>query len=136
MKLLDPNLFKETEEGLALVGQKCRTCGKIAFPKKRVCPECFSDDLEDKLLSKTGTLHTFTCTYLGVPHLNPPYIIGFVDLPEKIRLLSLIIDCEPWEEVLQVDMPMEMVIDKLMEDEQGEDVYCYKFRPKGAADRK
>ena len=129
MKLLDPNLFKETPEGVALVGQKCRSCGKIAYPRKRICPECFSEDLQDQILSRTGTLHTYTCTYLGAPHLKPPYVIGFVDLPEKIRLLSLITDCEPWEEILKVDMPVEMVIDKLMQDENGEDIYTYKFRP-------
>ncbi|NNK02503.1 MAG: hypothetical protein HKP58_18995 [Desulfatitalea sp.] len=129
MKLMNTHLFKETAEGIALVGQKCRTCGKIAYPKKRVCPECFGEDLEEKTLSRTGTLHTFTNVVLGAPHLKPPYITGFVDLPEKIRVLSVITGCDADKDEPRVDMPVEIVLDKLMQDENGEDLYCYKFKP-------
>ena len=125
----DPSMFAETASGPALVGQRCRACGKVAFPRKRVCPACFGEDLDDRPLSTTGTLHTYTCSYLGSPHLPPPYLLGFVDVPEGIRLLSLLVDCDPWEEVLQVGMPMEMTIGPLMKDTSGEDLYTYTFRP-------
>lgn len=129
MKLHDPHMFTETGSGPMLVAQRCATCGKVAFPRKRVCPGCFGESLEEQVLGRTGTLHTYTCTYLGSPHLPAPYVIGFVDLPEGIRLLSLIVDCEPWDEVLEVGMPMEMTIGPLMPDAQGETLYTYKFRP-------
>ena len=54
---------------------------------------------------------------------------GYVDLPEKIRLFSLITDCDPEGKDLRCDMPVETVVDTLMKDESGDDVYTYKFRP-------
>lgn len=129
VKLHDPHMFTNTGSGLALVAQKCADCGKVSFPRKRVCPACFGERLADHALSATGTLHTYTCTYVGAPHLPSPYVIGFVDLPEGIRLLSLIVDCDPWDEVLQVGMPMAMTIGPLMRDEGGEMLHTYKFKP-------
>lgn len=130
MRLHDPAMFTETERGPVLVGQSCAACGKIAFPRKRVCPVCFGDQLEDRALSTRGILHTYTCTHIGAPHLPSPYLLGFVDLPEGIRLLSLLVECEPWDEVLKVGMSMDMVLAPLMKDEAtGEDLYTYKFRP-------
>lgn len=131
MKLHDPAMFTDTDTGPVLVAQECRTCGKVAFPRKRVCPACFGEDLADRPLSMTGTLHTWTCTYLGAPHLPSPYLLGFVDLPEGVRLLSLLVDCEPWEEILHIGMPMEMTIGPLMQDDSGEVISTYKFRPLG-----
>jgi uncharacterized OB-fold protein len=134
VKLHDPSMFTETGSGLALAGQRCQDCGKIAFPRKRVCPACFGENLEDQALSTTGVLHTYTCTYVGAPHLPSPYLLGFVDVPEGVRLLSLLVDCEPWERVLRAGMPMEMTIGPLMPDESGEILHTYKFRP-AAQDR-
>jgi uncharacterized OB-fold protein len=120
-------MFTETGGGLALAAQRCLDCGKIAFPRKRVCPECFGENLAEQVLSGTGVLHTYTRTYVGAPHLPSPYVIGFVDVPEGVRLLSLIVDCE----VPHVGMAMEMTIGPLMKDAAGEDLYTYKFRPAG-----
>jgi uncharacterized OB-fold protein len=122
-------MFLQTGDGLALVGQRCCDCGKVAFPRKRVCPECFGDDLQDQPLSKTGVLHTYTRTYVGAPHLPSPYVLGFVDVREGVRLLSLIVQCEPFEEVLRVGMPVEMVVGPLKKDTAGTQLYTYMFRP-------
>jgi uncharacterized OB-fold protein len=128
-KLHDPALYTEAGDGLALIGQRCRDCGKIAFPRKRVCPECFGEHLGGQVLSRTGVLHTFTRTHTGVPHLAKPYVIGLVDVPEGIRLLTLIEDYEPYEEVLRAGLKMEMIIAPLMTDENGTVLHSYKFRP-------
>lgn len=129
MKLHDPAMFAETDTGPRLVGQCCTACGKIAFPRKRVCPECFGEELDEQLLGRTGTLHTYTRTHVGAPHLPKPYVLGFVDVPEGIRLLSLIVDCDPWDEVLRAGLPMEMTIRPLMPDAEGTPLHTYMFRP-------
>ena len=131
MKLHDPAMWLETGDGLTLVGQRCGDCGKIAFPRKRVCPDCFGENLADQPLSGTGVLHTWTRTHLGPPHLPAPYVLGFVDVPEGVRLLSLIVDCEPWDEVLRADLPVEMTVAPLKRDASGTELYTYMFRPSG-----
>ena len=130
-KLHDPALYTEAADGLALAGQRCRDCGKVAFPRKRVCPECFGENLDGQNLSRTGVLHTFTRTHTGAPHLAKPYVIGLVDVPEGIRLLSLIEDYEPYEEVLRAGLELEMFIAPLMTGADGEVLHGYKFRPAG-----
>jgi hypothetical protein len=52
-----------------------------------------------------------------------------VDLPEGVRLFTLLTDCEPFEEKLKLDMEVEMVIEKVMTNDFGEEIYAYKFRP-------
>lgn len=128
-KLLDENLFGQSPEGLVLVGSKCESCGKISFPKKYVCPDCFGNKLKVVPLSKKGTLHTFALSVISLPDMEKPYVIGFIDLPEKIKLFSLITDCDPWDKTLKVGMEMEMIIRKIKKDESGNDIWGYKFRP-------
>lgn len=127
MKVLDQSLLSVTPQGWALVAQKCGNCGTIAYPKKRVCPECFGEDLVDWELSRRGTLHTYARTDLGAPRLGSPYYIAFVDLPEKIRLFGQVIVKE--DESLTIGQSMDVVVDALWREESGEDVVCYKFRP-------
>lgn len=133
MKILDANLLSEAPDGWVLMAQKCRSCGKVAYPRKSVCPECFGDDLVDQPLSKSGTLHTYARTSLGISRLKAPYTIGFVDLPEKIRVFSLlVVDAD---ETLTIGQSMEMLVGPLWQDEHGEDVFCYKFRPSAEGGR-
>ncbi len=82
-----------------------------------------------KTLSRKGKLVSFTVSHVGPQGFDPPYAYGWVDLPEGIRLFSLLTECEPFEERLKLDMPLEMVMDKIMEDPDGTEVYGYKFRP-------
>lgn len=127
-------MYVDTEDGLRLVGQRCRACGMIAFPRKRVCPRCFAEDLADHTLSLVGTLHTYTCTYTGAPHLPKPYVLGFVDVPEGIRLLALIVDGGECGSELEVGMRMEMTMRPLKVDDEGNTLYSYMFRPQTRAE--
>jgi len=128
-RLIEPEWFMDSPEGLVLSGSKCESCGKISFPKKYVCPECFGNKLNRIPLSKKGRLHTFAFSVLGPDGMKTPYPIGFIDLPEKIKLYSVLTDCEPWDKVLKVGMEMEMIIAPIKKDASGEEIIAYKFRP-------
>ena len=56
-----------------------------------------------------------------------PYALGFVDLPEGIKVETLFTQCDFDE--LAVDLEVEMILDTLHIDEEGNEVICYKFRP-------
>ncbi len=128
-KLLEERWFTETPDGLCLVGTRCMACEKVFFPRKEVCPDCYEGVLVDVPLSKRGKLHAFTLSVMGPPHLDKPYVAAFVDLPEGIKVYTLLTDCEPVKEVVRVGMDVEMVIERIMEDEAGNEVLGYKFRP-------
>jgi uncharacterized OB-fold protein len=128
-KLFEEDWFKDSAEGFELMGVRCDACGKFFFPKKLVCPNCFDGELKEVPLSKIGTLHCFALSIMGPPEIEKPYVMGFVDLPEGIKLFSILTDCEPWDEVLKIGMEMEMVMGKLKQDQDGNDILSYKFRP-------
>jgi benzoylsuccinyl-CoA thiolase BbsA subunit len=128
-KFVEEGWFKDFGEGLALKGGRCQGCGKICFPTKPVCPVCFDSEQQEVPLNKRGKLHTFARSHMGPSGIRTPFTIGFIDLPEGIKLFSLLTQCEPWDEVLKVDMEMEMVIETIRRDEEGTEIIGYKFRP-------
>ena len=128
-KLIEERWFKDSPEGMVLMGSRCEKCKKTFFPKKLVCPHCFDGELKEVPLSRKGKLHTYALSVMGPSDMEKPYVIGFIDLPEGIKLFAILTDCEPWDEVLKVNMEMEMVISKIKEDEYGNSIRSYKFRP-------
>ena len=94
-----------------------------------MCPNCFDSELKEVSLSKRGRLHSYTVSVTGPPEMEKPYLISYIDLPEGIKIYSILTDCEPWDEVLKIGMEMEMVIGKIKQDEYGNGIISYKFRP-------
>ena len=129
-KVVNPDFFAMGQNGPVVVGSKCRSCGRVYFPKKTICVDCWQKGNMDVVpLSRRGRLSLFTIATQSLLGLATPYACGYVDLPEGVRLFSLLTDCEPFEEKLRLDMEVEMVIEKMMTNDFGEDIYAYKFRP-------
>ena len=129
MKFLVPGWFENIDGKIFLMGTRCLGCGKVSFPKKPVCPDCFEDRLEVVPLSRKGTLHTFACSHMGPRDMDKPFVMGFIDLPEGIKLYAVITECDPWQDVLEIGMPMEMVIGRVKTDDSGNEIFSYQFRP-------
>lgn len=128
--LVNKEFFEEIDGEIMLVGSKCVKCEKVYFPRKKFCIECMSDELKIVPLSKRGkivcwTVARQTYTY-GIPL---PYAFGYVDLPEGVRLFTIFTDCEPFEEKLKTGGEVEWVIKSFKEDEMGNDIIGYLFRP-------
>lgn len=128
-----PGLMHEAtspDEKSYLIGSKCTICGHTFFPPQKACSVCMrNDSLEEVPLSTKGKIDTFTVVHVAPVGFSAPYIQAFVDLPEGVRIFSLVTGCEPSEDALEEGMEVEMVIDKIREDEQGNDLIGYKFRP-------
>lgn len=118
------DLFKETYDGIVLVGNKCPVCGKAFFPKAIFCTHCLNKELEELELSKRGTLYSYTITRVPVGKFPVPHAIGMITLPEKVRLTApLIMDREDFK----IGSEMVMEIDTLWTEEDC-NVVGYKFR--------
>jgi len=66
-----------------LTTTKCKDCGKLLWPPRIVCPECFSETLEWVDLGVEGELYAFTEMRLGAP-------LGFVeDVPFCIGIVKI-----------------------------------------------
>lgn len=133
-RFVEEEWFGQSEEGPVLLGSKCRYCGKVSFPqRKRLCLNCLREGrLEQVPLSRRGKLHTYAVAVLGPPGFESPYAVGWIELPEGIKLFSVLADHGAFGELLRIGMEMEMVVGKLrtIQGEAGEEeIIGYKFRP-------
>jgi uncharacterized OB-fold protein len=119
-------LFEEVSGKWVLVGCKCKQCGRVIYPIRNVCLNCLNRDMERLDLSQNGTLYSYTIVHMPSEHFQPPYAIGWIELPEGIRIFSQI---RGWQEhPLKSGMEMELTIEKLWDEGENE-VIGYIFRP-------
>jgi uncharacterized OB-fold protein len=85
--------------------------------------------MEEIPLSTRGKLENFTVIYVAPAGFEAPYIQAYVDLPEGVSLYTMITGVEPREDALEEGQEMELIITKITEDENGNDLIGYKFRP-------
>jgi uncharacterized OB-fold protein len=85
--------------------------------------------MEEILLSNQGRLYCYSIARVAPLGFTPPYILGYIDLDEGIRIYSQITGCEPREDALFIGSKMEMVLEKIREDESGNELIGYKFKP-------
>ena len=131
---IDPDLMTMPMTSLDKVrlrGSRCRSCGETFFGKRHSCEYCQGLEMEDTVLSDRGTLYSYTIIRQlpSIPPkgIDPPYAVGFVELPEGVRVLSLLTEC-PFDS-LAVDMNMQLVTKELYQDEQGNQVMTFMFKP-------
>lgn len=118
-------LFVE-DNGGALLASKCKSCGRVFFPKRDVCVECAGRDMEDVQLKDGAKLYTYTTVQMPIHKYIPPYILGWVEYPEGVRVMAQIKRRD--EQPLEIGMDLGLVIDTLWEEETKE-VIGYKFQP-------
>jgi uncharacterized OB-fold protein len=71
-----------------LIGGRCKDCGAISYPRADVCTKCLSDGVEAMRLSSHGTLYSYSVVHQAPKGWNVPYALGYVDLPEGVRVLA------------------------------------------------
>jgi len=113
-----------------LMGSKCKRCGTYYFPQRTFCPKCFEENtLEEAPLSKRGNLYTFTVVRRAslVPEGFPvPYAYGYLDLPEGVRVLSML---EGDPESLSLDIDVELSLREVGKDKAGNKIMGHTFVP-------
>lgn len=128
-------LFTWPTDDPHLIGGRCKSCGTYFFPKFYVVhkPDCKDGEVEEVLLSKRGKLESYTVMYYPSPppfvNSDPfaPWAVGLVILPEGIKVLGILTGCKLDE--LKTNINVEVVVEKLYEDEGGSEALGWKFRP-------
>jgi uncharacterized OB-fold protein len=123
-------------EAVALMGSRCSACGEVFLGTVFACQNCQSAHLKSIPLSRDGTLFSYTVVrnrppgdYKGPDNPFQPYPVGLVELPDGVRILS-VLDCELG--ALKIGMPLTLCIYELYDDEMGRTVLSYQFK---AADK-
>jgi uncharacterized protein len=115
-----------------LLGSRCPNCGEHFFPRRFVCAKCLHEGCEDVLLGPRGRIHTWT--YVHVPLFAKKdakvegYGVGQVDLDEGPRVQSILLGDR---DAFDFGMEVELDLETLGENKDGEQVVIYRFRPVG-----
>lgn len=124
-------VIKKNGEG-RLVSSRCRKCGEIIFPKREhgYCLHCQQKTLEDKELNPIGEIVAVTEVMqppAGGYYKGPvPYFFGLVDIDDEVRIETLI-DGDVAK--LTCGAKVKLDIKTLYQDEDGNEVQAYTFRP-------
>ncbi len=112
-----------------LIGSRCQSCGAVAFPRRVVCHKCLSDNVAEIPLSQRGMLASFTVAWVAPEGIKPPLILGYIDLPEGVRLFSILTGSQPSRDALKVGQEMELVFEEIRADKDGNKIVAFKFKP-------
>ena len=135
-------IFNIVDAKPVLLGSRCTNCDNYMFPRQSGCPRCMFDQQEDVELASTGTLWSWTVQafppkappYLGpVGHDFVPYGVGYVELLGQVRVEARLTVSDP--EQLTIGMEMELVLEHLTVDDDGNDIVTYAFAPTSTGDQ-
>ncbi|MCP3936022.1 MAG: Zn-ribbon domain-containing OB-fold protein [Actinomycetia bacterium] len=127
-----PGELEVHEDGSGnLVGSRCSSCGAHFFPVRDACSGCLSTDLETIGFSTTGILYTYSVVRQSTPEFEVPYILGYVDFPEKVRIMGQI---RADLDYLSIGMPMVLELEPFGEDDDGNPLTGYRFVPQESTD--
>jgi uncharacterized OB-fold protein len=75
-----------------VMATQCKKCGRKYFPPRVDCPYCINSEVEWVEVTGKGKLLTFTQVHYGPLGFedDAPYVLGIVEFPEGVRILSRI----------------------------------------------
>lgn len=81
-----------------LIMQWCRSCERVVFYPREICPRCLGSDLEWRDSPGTGAVYAFSVHHrTGSQEMmdRTPYVVALVDLDEGARMMTNIVGCDP-----------------------------------------
>ena len=95
--------------------QRCDSCSHVYFPPRPFCPKCASRSVSIFTASGKATLYSYVIHHRPMPGFKAPYAIAVVELQEGPRVMTNIVNAEQTPEALVLDMPLEVVFEKMSE---------------------
>ena len=100
------------KEGKLMI-QRNKATGQAYFPPRPFDPRDPFAEVEWFQASGRGTLATYVISHRPPPGYEAPFSIAVVELEAGVKMMTNIIDCPQTPEVLQLDMPVELVCHKV-----------------------
>ncbi len=126
LRFAAPQLIEFADKLLWLKGGKCASCGKLSFPYSAICWHCQSERMETARLARKGKLYSYSVVHAAAKGWRVPYVLGYVDLEDGIRVLSHI-DAEQGQ--LRCDLPVRLALGVIRHDADGVAVHSHVFEP-------
>jgi uncharacterized protein len=136
---LNDSLFAtpiEPPEKIRLRGSKCNHCGVAFLGKLVACENCQSTNITEYPLPRYGKLYSYTVVrqkppggFRGPTDPFEPFPVGQVEMEDGVLFLSRLARVK--FEDLKIGMDLEMVVEPLYVDENGNEVMMFAFQPRG-----
>lgn len=122
--------WRERRGRYLLEGTRCKECGEVYFPRRPVCPNCNSRNVEPFKHSDTGVIHTCDISYVATGvHIgygeNLPRICAIINLDSGSSVLAEVTET-PLEKIVP-GARVRMVVRKLHRESNSSWMYGYKF---------
>ncbi len=89
VKTPETQAFWDAANDMRLLYASCRNCGKPHFYPRRICPFCFSEQVDWKPSAGFAEIYAFSLFRKG----SPPYVSAWITLDEGVSILTNITDC-------------------------------------------
>ena len=104
--------FLEELKNGRIVGRSCNECGRILVPPRMFCDKCFRATDEWVHVKDTGTINTYSVSYLDADanRIKDPILVAVIDLDgasEGVGILHYVANVDPKE--LHVGMKLKAV---------------------------
>jgi hypothetical protein len=122
-----PRYWREIPTRYRLEAGRCKACGKVAYPARRVCAKCRGRDFERIHLSRRGTVITSSVVHVAPDDLTmqAPYAVAVIETPEGARLAAQVVDCDAADVKPGVAVELEF---RLVRREGREGILCYGYK--------
>jgi uncharacterized OB-fold protein len=127
---LQEGLFApDGEQRYHLLANRCPSCELTFFPARKYCGKCSTEQMETITLSDRGTIYSYSLIdrKSKVALVEPPYLQVEVAMPEGVHVFSVLDQCDA--HAVEIGMPVEVYVGKVKQDEDGNDIVTYKFKP-------
>ncbi len=122
--------LEELQKG-RLIGRTCRTCKRVLFPPRMFCEQCFRATDEWTYIRDTGTIETFSISYIDTDarRIAEPILVGVVSLDGASPKMGMMhYFGEMTKDVIRIGMPVKAVW-KPKEERSGSVLDIRYFRP-------
>ncbi len=119
-----PRYWREKPSRFRLEAGRCGGCGRVAFPKRKICPSCRGREFEEIMLERRGKVVTRTVINVSPDEfmMEAPYVMAIVESPEGARFMAQIVDCEASDIKPGTEVDLEF---RLIRKEGHSGILCY-----------
>ena len=111
--MLSARIWRERGPRYRNEAARCNKCGKMHFPRRRVCLECGNRELEDCHMTDTGKVVTYTVIRVAPPDFggHVPYVVAVLEMDDSTRIMVQVVDVAP--EDMRIGMKVRLEFRKI-----------------------
>ncbi len=124
-----PRIRREVGPRYRLEASKCKECGHISYPPRKICPVCKSGSMEKVILPEEGEIYSYTVVRVPSQGFSEfaPIPVAVVKLTNGVKLTLQVVDSEIDD--IEIGKKVKIVFRRLfVEGEGGPIVYGPKCR--------